>query len=51
MVSRVSLWGFNIIYKIGEIIVARSDNSGVRVVGLLCVEQNVYSRLKSCFTV
>ena len=36
---RVSLLGF--VYKIGEIIVASSDNSGVEVVRLLCVGQNV----------
>ena len=36
MVSRVSLGG--VVFKIGEIKIASSDNSGGLVVGLSCVE-------------
>ena len=39
MVRRAN-YSLGFIYKIGEIILAGSKNSGVQLVGLLCVEQN-----------
>ena len=38
-VSRVSLWG--VVFKIGKLKTASSDDSGGRVVGLLCVDSNL----------